>query len=133
MKLLGKREDFKYIFSNHCTKLKPEETLIIILLVKKVSVVLFFTSMLVSDVEDSLCWWQVSNLVTVMLVTSLCWWLYDGDWFQMLVAESLCWRPFSSWSFLNVLNQSPTSWIGHQHLKLVTNTFGLQHPSPTSM
>ena len=23
--------------------------------------------------------------------------------------------------------------IGHQHLKLVTNTFGLQHPSPTSM
>ena len=24
-------------------------------------------------------------------------------------------------------------WICHQHLKLVTNTFGLQHPSPTSM
>ena len=23
--------------------------------------------------------------------------------------------------------------IGHQHLKLVTNTFGLQHPSPISM
>ena len=35
--------------------------------------------------------------------------------------------------FLNVLNQSPRSWIGHRHLKLVTNTFGLQHPSPTSM
>ena len=31
---------------------------------------------------------------TVMLVTSLCWWLYDGDWIQMLVAESLCWRLF---------------------------------------
>ena len=24
-------------------------------------------------------------------------------------------------------------FLGHQHLKLVTNTFGLQHPSPTSM
>ena len=35
-------------------------------------------------------------LVTVMLMTSLCWrWLYDGDWFEMLVAESLCWRLFS--------------------------------------
>ena len=55
MKLLGKREDFKYIFSNHCTKLKAEETLNIILLVKKVSVVKFFTSMLVSDLGDSLC------------------------------------------------------------------------------
>ena len=55
MKLLGKREDFKYIFSNHCTKLKPEETLIIILMVKKVSVVPFLTSMLVSDVGHNLC------------------------------------------------------------------------------
>ena len=27
--------------------------------------------------------------------------------------------------FLNVWNRSPPSWIGHQHLKLVTNTFGL--------
>ena len=32
--------------------------------------------------------------VTVMLVTSLCWWLNDGDWFQMLVADSLCERLF---------------------------------------
>ena len=31
--------------------------------------------------------------VTV-LVTSLCWWLYDGDWLEMLLAESLCWRFF---------------------------------------
>ena len=69
-----------------------------------------------------------------MLVTSLCWWLYDGDWFQMLVAESLCWR-LSRYvdDSLNVLNRSPTSWIGHQHLKPVTNTLGLQHPSPTLM
>ena len=35
--------------------------------------------------------------------------------------------------FLNVLNRPPTYWIGHQHLKLVTNTFGLQYLSPTSM
>ena len=35
-------------------------------------------------------------------------------------------------NFLNAFNRWPTSWIGHQVLKLVTNTFGLQHPSPTS-
>ena len=69
--------------------------------------------------------------VTVLLVQSLCWWLYDVDWFQMLMAKSLCWRLFSLCNityvadFLNVFNRSPTPWIGHQHLKLVTNTFGL--------
>ena len=61
-----------------------------------------------------------------MLVTSLCWWLYDGDWFQMFVAESLCWRLFSlCWWFsqciksvTNISNLSPThlvSDIRHQH------------------
>ena len=62
--------------------------------------------------------------VTVMLVTSLCWWLYDGDWFQMLVAESLCWRLFSlCWRFsqciksvTNILNRSPISQTCHQHI-----------------
>ena len=45
--------------------------------------------------------------VTVMLVTSFRWWLYDGDWFDMLVAESF-----------NMSNLSPThlvSIIRHQH------------------
>ena len=46
---------------------------------------------------------------------------YVGDFFRYVGDYS------------NVLNRSPTSWIGYQHLKLVTNTFGLQHPSPTSM
>ena len=61
-----------------------------------------------------------------MLVTSLCWWLYDGDWFQMLVAESLCWQLFSlCWWFsqciksvITISNLSPTplvSNIRHQH------------------
>ena len=52
-----------------------------------------------------------------------CWWQnhYVGDFFRYVG------------DFSNVSNRSPTSWIGHQHLKLVTNTFGLQHPSPTSM
>ena len=67
-----------------------------------------------------------------MLVTSLCWWLYDSDWFEMLVAESLCWRLFSwCWWFsqciksvTNILNQSPTSQTCHQHI---------WSPSPTSM
>ena len=62
--------------------------------------------------------------VTVMLVTSLCWWLYDGDWFEMLVAESLCWWLFSlCWWFsqciksvTNILNRSPTSQTCHQHI-----------------
>ena len=57
-----------------------------------------------------------------MLVTSLYWWLYDGDRFEMSVAESLCWRLFSlCWwitngDFLNVLNRSPTSQTCHQHI-----------------
>ena len=69
------------------------------------------------------CWWHryVGNF---MMVTDLRCWLqnhYVGDFFRYVG------------DFLNVLNRSPTSWIGHQHLKFVTNTFGLQHPSPTSM
>jgi len=105
------------------------------------------------------CWWHryvgdglylydlLVKTVTVMLVTSLCWWLYDGDWFEMLMAESLCWRLFSlCWWFC----WSPTSQTCHQrgvgcswqigswpaHVRLlftVNNTFGLQYPSPTSM
>ena len=63
-----------------------------------------------------------------------CWWhRYVGDWFQMLVAESLCWRLFRySLVIFFVGDLSPTSRIGHEHLKLVINTFGLRHPSPTS-
>ena len=61
-------------------------------------------------------------MVTVMLMTSLCWWIYVGDWFQMLVAESLCWRLFSlCWRFSQcielvtiILNRSPTSQTCHQ-------------------
>ena len=59
-------------------------------------------------------------MVTVILlamVTSLCWWLYEGDWFEMLVTESLCWRLFRYVDdFLNVLNRSPTSKTCHQHI-----------------
>ena len=55
--------------------------------------------------------------VTVLLVTSLCWWLYDGDWFQMLMAESLC-------DHYDDQNRSPTYQTCHQHIgypKSVTN------------
>ena len=59
-----------------------------------------------------------------MLVTSLCWWLYDDDWFQILVAEYLCWRLFSlCWWFsqciksvTNILNRSPTFQTCEQHI-----------------
>ena len=63
-------------------------------------------------------------VVTVMFMTSLCWWLYDGDWFQMLVAKSLCWRLFSLClrffqcikSITNILNRSSTSQTCHQRI-----------------
>ena len=71
-------------------------------------------------------WQGYVLMVTVMLVTSLYKWLYHGDWFQMLVVETLCWRLFSLWlwflqyikSVTNISNLSPThlvSNIRHQH------------------
>ena len=63
--------------------------------------------------------WQMTS---VMLVTTFCWWLNDGDRFKMLLTESLCWRLFSFFMLLIF-----------QCIKSVTNTFRLQHPSPTSM
>ena len=53
-----------------------------------------------------------------------CWHRYVGDWFQMLVAESLCWRLFSLYwwfsqcikSVTNILNRSPTSQTCDQHI-----------------
>ena len=55
--------------------------------------------------------------VIVMLVTSLCWRLYNGDWFQMLIAESLCWRLSQCIkSVTNILNRSPTFQTCHQHI-----------------
>ena len=70
-----------------------------------------------------------SDVGDIVMLVTLWWWpIWDvGDRIIMLVIFSLC------WCFSNVLNRSPTSWIGHQHLKLVTNSIGLQHPSPTSM
>ena len=67
-------------------------------------------------------WWHRYVGDIVMLVTSLCWWLYDDDWFEMLVAESLCWRlfPLCPWfsqcikSVTNILNRSTTSQTCHQ-------------------
>ena len=84
-------------------------------------------------------WAQRYLAVIVMLMTSLCWWCYIGD--VMLVTDFRCWWQnhyvgnFFRYvcDFLNVLNRSPTSWIGHQHLKLITNTFDLHHRSPTSV
>ena len=65
----------------------------------------------------------------VMLVT-LWWWLIS-DVGGRINSQMLTFRYVAD--FLNVLNRSPRSWIGHQHPKVITNTFGLQHPSPTSM
>ena len=63
------------------------------------------------------CWWH-RYVGDFMMVTDLrCRWQnhYVGDFFRYVG------------DFPNILNWSPTSWIGHQHIKLVTKTFGLQH------
>ena len=69
------------------------------------------------ELQSSFFTHQLVITVTVILVTLLCWWLYDGDWIEMLEAESLRWRLFSScrW-FSNVLNRSSTSQTCHQHI-----------------
>ena len=57
------------------------------------------------------CWWH-RYVGDFMMVTDLrCWWQnhYVGDFV----------RYFGD--FLSVLHRSPTSWIGHQHLKLVND------------
>ena len=48
----------------------------------------------------------------VMLVTSLCWWRYDGDWFEMLVAE-LCIESVNNISKLSPTHLVPK--IRHRH------------------
>ena len=72
-------------------------------------------------------WYPKTALL--MLVTTLCQWLYDrdvGDRFNMLATLFVMLVIFQC-------IQSPKSRIGQQHLKVVTNTFHLQNPSPTSM
>ena len=66
------------------------------------------------------------NLVTLMLVTTLCWpflMVTDvGDRILMLATFFVMFMIFTMY------------WIGHQHLKLVANTFCRQHIlSPTSV
>ena len=98
---------------------------------------------------DYVCWWHLSDfgdlkdrnrqkhlvlvangdcdVANIMLVTTLRWRpiLDVGDITNMLVIF------FVILVIFHVLNRSPASWFGHQHLKVVTHTFGLQHPSPT--
>ena len=59
------------------------------------------------------CWWH-RYVGDFMMVTDLkCWWQnhYAGDFFRYVG------------DFLNVLNRSPTSWIGNQYLKLEKCSF----------
>ena len=70
-------------------------------------------------VGDSLCWWLPCWWLPCWW--SLCWWLYDGDWFEMLVAESLSWWLFSLCcrlsqcikSVTNIANLSPTHLVSN--------------------
>ena len=58
------------------------------------------------------------NSVTVMLVTTLCWWPHDGDWFEMLVADLLCWRLISLCCWFSQCIKSVTniSYLSSTHL-----------------
>ena len=66
------------------------------------------------------CWWHRYVGDFMMVTDFICWWQnhYVGDFFRYVG------------DFLNDVNRSLTS---NAFLKLVTNIFGLQHPSPTSM
>ena len=65
--------------------------------------------------------------VTVMLMTSWCWRRKVGGDLWMLVTYFECWCP----TLVDVSDQNGRN--PHEHLIIVTNTFYLQHPSPTSM
>ena len=69
------------------------------------------------DIGDS----DVGDIV--MLATSLCWWLISDVGGKIIMLAT----------FFVMLVTFSVYKIGHQHLKIITNTFGLQHPSPTSM
>ena len=58
------------------------------------------------------------------------WWWLISDVSGRIIMLATFFRNVGD--FLNVLSRSLTCWIGHQHLKLVINTFGLQDPSPSS-
>ena len=67
-----------------------------------------------------------SDVGDIVMLVTLWWWPiwqnhYVSDFFRYVG------------DFSNILNRSSTSSIGHQYLKLVTITFGLQHPTSTSM
>ena len=68
------------------------------------------------------CWWHRDFGDFMMTTDFRCWWKnhYVGDFIRYVG------------DFVYVIIKTPTSWIGHQHLKLATNTFGHQHPSTTS-
>ena len=86
---------------------------------------------------------KFNRWVTVMLVTSLGWWLYDGDWFEMLVAESLCWPLFSLcfpmylighfFSITNILNRSTTSQTCHKYIWSPTSVNNIEVNSGTKL
>ena len=53
-------------------------------------------------------------------------WLYDGDKFQMLVTESLCWWfSLCNNSDISILNRSPTSQTCHQHIWSPTSVINI--------
>ena len=109
------------------------------------SLFLFATPKIVEKPESATNFRMLVTIVTKTSVSAMsrcqwCWWhRYVGDF--MMVTDLRCWWQNhyvgDFFRYVGVLNRSPswwpTFWIGHKQLKLVINTFGLQHPSPTSM
>ena len=74
------------------------------------------TSMLVTDVGDQMCWWQVWDV---------------GDRFRMLLIDLIHWE-----NHQHNEKKSPTQWFCQQHLKSVTIksvTISYQHKDVTNI
>ena len=60
--------------------------------------------------------------------------MFCKDSFENFTSNELKWRKWILGGDSECYkHQSPIFWIGHQNIELKTNTFGLKHPSLTSM
>ena len=86
----------------------------------------------VSNITVGKKWMSYIDVGDIVMLVLLWWWLIWDVGARIIIKESFIGDFFRYvGDFRNALNLSPTSWIGHQHLKLVTNTFdaniGYQH------
>ena len=71
--------------------------------------------------------------MTVMSVASSCWRLYDDESSSLMTDLRCWWQNHYVGDFFQCIKSVTNLHPNFLHLKLVTNTVCLQHPSPTSM